>query len=149
MRVTGSHIPLESRCGISGGNSSCTHATHTDIHKEDANLVVIWPPKSNGGSIVSTFLKITLWEGEKDRQGWGNQTCSVWWSLEGEIMGSEDERWDMCESRFLGSAVGQCHLFLTLLTRTVHRCQRQPVTDAPWPLLTAISAIRPNNFGNY
>lgn len=34
-------------------------------------------------------------------------------------------------------------------TRIAYCCQRQSVTDALWPLLKAISAIGPNNFGNY
>lgn len=34
-------------------------------------------------------------------------------SMEGEIMGSWDERWGMCKNSFLGSTVGQYHLFRT------------------------------------
>lgn len=48
----------------------------------------------------------------------------------------------------LGSTIGQCHLLLTY-SHTLSSVLSNTVADALWPLLAAISAIGPNNFGNY
>lgn len=53
---------------------------HTDTHTPNGtNVVAILAGRSNGGSIVSTFLKITLWEAGRS-EGRVNHTHTVWWS---------------------------------------------------------------------
>lgn len=83
----------ERPCSPALSLSTHTHTTpRVRISAHTANVVVISATKIKWGLIVSTFLKITLWE------GWSNQTRSVpGVSMGTEIMGSEYERWGMCE----------------------------------------------------
>lgn len=68
-------------------------------------------------------------------------------SMEGQIMGSWDERWDMCKGSLGVQLQDSATCFWHLHSHTVRCCQWQLVADAAQPLLVAINAIGHNNFG--